>query len=104
MEQKLNLKKQDLKEGAVSEAESASKKFAVVMQEGKVYVLSGECTHEGGPLGQGSMDKGELICPWHSGAFNVTTGKASENTPWATDATTYQARVDEASGEIFIDL
>ena len=103
MEQKISVKKQDIKEGEVAEAEAQGKKFAVVMQSGNIYVLSGTCTHEGGPLGQGSLDNNELICPWHSGAYNITNGKADENTPWVTDIDSYKVRID-GNGDIFIDM
>lgn len=76
----------------------------MVKHEGKIHVLDGKCSHEGGPLGEGYMDKNELICPWHSGAFNVEDGTADENTPWVTNIKSYRARVDAVTGEIYVEV
>lgn len=34
------------------------------------------CPHRGGPLGQGIIEDGKIICPWHAWAFDVKTGIA----------------------------
>jgi nitrite reductase/ring-hydroxylating ferredoxin subunit len=39
-----------------------------------VYYAIGECTHEKGPLAQGSRDGLEVACPWHSARFDLGTG------------------------------
>ena len=77
--------------------------MALVKYNGKIYVLDGKCTHRGGPLGEGHTDNGKLICPWHSGAFDVSTGKADEDTPWVTDISEYKVRVEGTTGEIFVE-
>lgn len=101
---KMDVKLQDLKEGEPVPGNANGKKFAIVVINGNVNVLDGVCSHEGGPLGEGYMDNGELICPWHSGAFNPSSGKANENTPWVTDIGHYNVSVDQSSGEISIEL
>jgi nitrite reductase/ring-hydroxylating ferredoxin subunit len=45
--------------------------------DGKVYAIGGECSHQGGPLGEGELDGNEVICPWHGGMFDVTNGQAT---------------------------
>jgi nitrite reductase/ring-hydroxylating ferredoxin subunit len=101
---KLDIKKTDLKEGESKLGKANGKDFSVVLKDGSVNVLDGICTHEGGPLADGYLDKNELICPWHSGAFDIGTGKANENTPWVTDVRHYNIKVDAATGEIEVDL
>ena len=103
MREKLGLKKSDLRENEPLKANVSGKEYVVVLHNGKVNALDELCTHEHGPLSDGSVDKDELICPWHSGAFNIETGKASENTPWATD-TVHYAVEEDPSGELFIVL
>jgi len=41
---------------------------------GTLYAIGGECTHMGGPLGEGELDGAIVTCPWHAGQFDVTTG------------------------------
>ena len=42
--------------------------------DGTFYAVNGQCSHEGGPLGEGDLDGTTVLCPWHAGEFNVTTG------------------------------
>jgi nitrite reductase/ring-hydroxylating ferredoxin subunit len=101
---KLDIKTTDLKELEPKPANANGKKFAVILDGGTIDVLDGVCSHEGGPLGDGYIDNRELICPWHSGAFDISTGKADENTPWATDVKRYEAKIDQATGEIEVEF
>jgi nitrite reductase (NADH) small subunit len=48
--------------------------------DGAICVLDGTCPHEGGPLGEGTIEDGRVVCPWHAYAFDVHTGEA-ENEP-----------------------
>lgn len=52
-------------------------KPVVVVASGEgFYALGGSCTHYGGPLADGLCVDGEIRCPWHHAAFDVTTGEA----------------------------
>lgn len=104
MEQKLEIKINDLEDDVVVSVNAGSYSFAVVKHDGKIYVLDGKCTHEGGVLGEGYIDNGELICPVHSGAFHLDSGAADENTPWVTDIKSYRARVDATTGDVYVEV
>ena len=41
---------------------------------GTFYALENECTHEGGPLGEGIVEGDHVYCPWHGAEFDVKTG------------------------------
>ena len=47
----------------------------VVRTREGVCVVGGKCTHYGAPLGEGLCLDGEIRCPWHHAAFDVTTGE-----------------------------
>ncbi len=49
--------------------------------DGEIYAFAGECTHRGGPLGDGVLEGDEVECPFHQGRFNVKTGEAVEEPP-----------------------
>jgi len=60
---------------------------------GQIYAFQGECTHRGGPLGEGVL-MGEVVeCPWHKGRFNVKTGEAVAPPPVKAIAT-FQVQVE----------
>jgi nitrite reductase/ring-hydroxylating ferredoxin subunit len=103
MEHKLGIKINDLEDDLVVSVSANNLSLAVVKHEGKIYALDSKCTHEGGPLGEGHIDNGELICPWHSGAFSLESGAADENTPWVTDVKSYRVRVDATTGDIYVE-
>jgi thiamine pyrophosphate-dependent acetolactate synthase large subunit-like protein/nitrite reductase/ring-hydroxylating ferredoxin subunit len=44
--------------------------------EGKYYALENKCPHQGGPLGEGSIENGMLRCPWHGWDFEPCGGSA----------------------------
>jgi pyruvate oxidase len=40
--------------------------------------LDNRCPHQGGPLGEGSIENGWLRCPWHGYDFDPLTGRSPE--------------------------
>ncbi len=63
-------------------------------EDGTWSALDNRCPHQGGPLGDGQLDDGWLICPWHAYQYDMVTG---EPPPGFRDrATPYAVR---ASGE-----
>ena len=49
--------------------------IALTRFEGRHGALAGRCPHAGGPLGEGEIDFGMLICPWHGREFHPHTGE-----------------------------
>ena len=70
--------------------------LCVANVDGGICVLDGTCPHEGGPLGEGSIEGGKLVCPWHAYAFDVHTG-ANEDDP-DVNADVLEAKVE--NGEL----
>ncbi len=94
--------RKDLKEGSLLRVDVKGKPIVVAMVQGKVYAMDAVCSHEGGPLEDGSLEGYELKCPWHYALFDVRNAKVSEQTVWATDLQSYSVKVDEASGDIMV--
>jgi thiamine pyrophosphate-dependent acetolactate synthase large subunit-like protein/nitrite reductase/ring-hydroxylating ferredoxin subunit len=55
----------ELPEGRVKTVSAGRHTFAVTHIDGQYAALSNRCPHQGGPLGEGSIEKGMLRCPWH---------------------------------------
>lgn len=87
-------------EGKVKEFVVNGRALCVARVEGTVCVLDGTCPHEGGPLGEGSIEGGKLVCPWHAYAFDVKTG-ANEDDP-DVRADVLDAKVED--GELRVKL
>ena len=96
------LKESEVPEGKVAKAKVGKKEFAVVLLGGAYYCIDGICTHEGGPLGEGTLVGEELVCPWHEGRFDPKTGTADPETDWVTDVKSYKTKVEE--GYVWIDF
>lgn len=48
--------------------------YALCRDEAGVICFDGLCPHAGGPLGDGNLDGGQIVCPWHAWAFDCKTG------------------------------
>ena len=66
--------KKDLPEGRVKTVTAAHKGICLTHFEGKFSALDNRCPHQGGPLGEGSIENGMLRCPWHGWDFHPCTG------------------------------
>ena len=58
------------------------------------------CTHDSGPLGEGRLQNGRVICPRHGAAFDARTGKVL-TLPAVRDVGAYIVTVDGA--DIYIE-
>ena len=68
--------KTELAVGRVMTVTVNNKQFALSHFEGKICALDNHCPHQGGPLGEGSIENGILRCPWHGWDYHPCTGKA----------------------------
>jgi nitrite reductase (NADH) small subunit len=64
----------DLAPGQVMEFASGGNTYAICNVDGELRAFDGICPHAGGPLGQGNIQDGRLICPWHGWEYDCRTG------------------------------
>ncbi len=64
----------ELPEGRVLTVIAGGEGIALTHFEGQYAALRNACPHQGGPLGEGSIENGWLRCPWHGWDFHPTTG------------------------------
>lgn len=64
-----------LPEGGMRALDVGDVRMMLVRQNGQVYALARECSHLGGPLDEGQLEDGCVICPWHSSRFALTNGR-----------------------------
>ncbi len=70
----------ELDEGRVKTVTAGRLQIALVHFDGQYAAMDNRCPHQGGPLGEGSIERGVddecwLRCPWHGWDFDPLTGK-----------------------------
>ena len=65
----------ELDEGRVKTVAVGTRTFAVSHHEGQFGCIDNACPHQGGPLGEGSIENGWLRCPWHGYDYSPLTGQ-----------------------------
>ncbi len=66
----------ELSDGRVKPATCAHLTLCMTRHNGHYGALDNKCPHQGGPLGEGSIENGLLRCPWHGWDYDPLTGKA----------------------------
>jgi thiamine pyrophosphate-dependent acetolactate synthase large subunit-like protein/nitrite reductase/ring-hydroxylating ferredoxin subunit len=64
--------------GEVTAIVIADRAVCVTRTEDGYGVLDNHCPHQGGPLGEGQIEDGCLICPWHGYEYDPITGAPPE--------------------------
>ena len=57
----------------------AVRRSCVSPVNGTITAVDNVCLHRGGPLGQGTIENGKLVCPWHGWQWDPVTGEAVHN-------------------------
>ena len=70
------LEREQLPEGRVTSVTCAHRTLCITHHEGAYGALDNRCPHQGGPLGEGSIENGLLRCPWHGWDYDPLTGLA----------------------------
>jgi pyruvate oxidase len=67
---------------------------ALVRCGARLGALENRCPHQGGPLGEGSIENGWLRCPWHGYYYDPLTGRPPEGFSDGADSYEVAERVD----------
>ena len=78
------------------------RQIALCNVDGAFYAIDDECTHDGGPLGEGELDDHEIECPRHGARFDVKTGRAL-TLPAVLPVKAYPVRVEGDDVEVQIE-
>ncbi len=89
----------DLPEGAMKKADSKGVPVLLVRQNNQVYAISETCTHAGGPLSEGKLEDGAVVCPWHGSRFDLKTGKVLDG-PATHPAPCFETRINNGQIEV----
>ena len=90
----------DVPEESAREAVVGGQPYAICRTGGAVYALDGVCPHRGGPLGEGQIHDGHVVCPYHLWEFECRTGEYDLDP--ARRVATFEVKV--ADGDIFVQV
>ncbi|WP_409430059.1 thiamine pyrophosphate-dependent enzyme [Mycobacterium sp. SMC-16] len=66
-----------LDDGEVAMCPVGLKTVALTKLDGRYGAIDNRCPHQGGPLGQGTVENDKIRCPWHGFDFDPFTGEAA---------------------------
>jgi 3-phenylpropionate/trans-cinnamate dioxygenase ferredoxin component len=92
---------QEVPPGTGKQVTLSGKAIALFHINGAFYAIDDTCPHRGGPLSEGQVEGTEVICPWHSAAFDVTTG-AVLSPPANSGVASYKVQV--VGDEVQVDV
>lgn len=84
----------DLPDGRVTTVVAGNRSLCLTHCEGRFGALENRCPHQGGPLGEGSIEKGWLRCPWHGYDYDPVSGRPPEGFSDAPEAFPVEIRTD----------
>lgn len=70
--------KKELSDERVMTVIAGHKELCLSNWKGKLTALDNKCPHQGGPLGEGSIENGLLRCPWHGWDFCPHGGSSGD--------------------------
>jgi thiamine pyrophosphate-dependent acetolactate synthase large subunit-like protein/nitrite reductase/ring-hydroxylating ferredoxin subunit len=65
---------EDVPEGRVITMTAGVTPVCLSRFKGQVGAISNRCPHQGGPLGEGQIENGYVVCPWHGYEYHPITG------------------------------
>ena len=70
----------------------AGDRVAVFRYDGKVSAMSNACQHQNGPLGEGKVVDGLVVCPWHGFQYKPDCGASPA--PFTEKVPTFRVKLD----------
>lgn len=87
----------DIPEGRLVKAKLGINSLVLVRTGETILALHETCAHAGGPLAEGTLEGGSVVCPWHFSKYRMTDGHA-ERGPTVYDQPAYEVRRADGGG------
>jgi len=94
-------KTEDIADGQTRSYKLGELRVAICHIGERYYAIEDVCTHDGAPLGEGSLKDFEIECPRHGARFDVRDGHVTRM-PAAAAVDSFKVKVD--NGEIFVEI
>ncbi len=85
-------------QGRASVVTAAGERVAVFRHGDKLSAVASACRHQGGPLGEGRVVDGCIVCPWHGYQYRPEDGRSPA--PFTEMVPTYRVRVVSGRAQV----
>ena len=89
----------DLREGQPVRADVGGVRVVLVRRHGRIHALGETCSHLGGPLAEGEVQDGAIVCPWHGSRFALEDGRVLDG-PATMPQPCFETRVRDGFVEV----
>ncbi|MBA2624819.1 MAG: Rieske 2Fe-2S domain-containing protein [Acidimicrobiia bacterium] len=86
-------------EGEPSGVDVDGVRLVLIRRDAELFALAARCTHRGGPLDEGTLEDGCIVCPWHKSAFRIDDGSVVRG-PAVTPQPAYEVRAVDGMIEV----
>ncbi|MGZ6338832.1 MAG: Rieske 2Fe-2S domain-containing protein, partial [Candidatus Limnocylindrales bacterium] len=87
----------ELAEGRPTKGKLGAQALVLVREGDTIHALHDTCAHAGGPLSQGTLEAGCIVCPWHGSRFRLADGRVVGG-PSVYDQPRYEVRLTADGG------
>jgi len=89
----------DLPDNSMRRARKDDTDVLLARQHGRTCALAHACSHLGGPLSEGELKDGSVVCPWHGSEFDLRDGHVI-NGPATQEQPTFVVREKDGAIEV----
>ena len=89
----------ELTEGTKRKVDAGGTAVMVARQHGEACALAEHCSHLGGPLSEGTLKDGSVVCPWHGSEFGLADGRVI-NGPATNPQPCFETREENGAIEV----
>ena len=86
--------------GEAKEFPCGDRDICIANVNGSYSAMDNICLHRGGPLGQGMVENGKIVCPWHAWAWDPKTGEAAHDP--SAKLTVYPVKIE--NGDVLVEI
>jgi nitrite reductase/ring-hydroxylating ferredoxin subunit len=65
----------ELPDGSAARLDLDGEPIAIFRDADELFALDAECLHMGGPLEEGEVEAGVVVCPWHGWRYDLCSGE-----------------------------
>jgi nitrite reductase/ring-hydroxylating ferredoxin subunit len=95
------VREEEVQEGQILALNIDDTPVAFTRVDGHIVAFGDVCTHDDGPLAEGTIDGECVECPRHGARFNLLTGKATFPAP--SPIPIYETKIEDGNVQVKLD-